>query len=174
VHLMPEAAADGSVLSATRAAFEAAAEGRMDPLPPLEWYLHSTIDDSLEDEEGRHSSAFFIQGVPHQPAGSTWEKEKHGYADRVLALAESYAPGLTSLVVDLDVLAPPDIEARFGITGGNIDHVDNALSFTDRMPYRVGVDGVYAGAAGCHPAGSVIGCAGHNAAQVVLSDLDLT
>ncbi|MGH3747388.1 MAG: phytoene desaturase family protein, partial [Micromonosporaceae bacterium] len=96
VHLMPEAAADGSVLSATRAAFEAAAEGRMDPLPPLEWYLHSTIDDSLEDEEGRHSSAFFIQGVPHQPAGSTWEKEKHGYADRVLALAESYAPGLTS------------------------------------------------------------------------------
>jgi phytoene dehydrogenase-like protein len=41
------------------------------------------------------------------------------------------------------------------------------------MPYRVGVAGVYAGAAGCFPAGSVIGCAGHNAAQAILADLDL-
>jgi phytoene dehydrogenase-like protein len=39
------------------------------------------------------------------------------------------------------------------------------------MPYAVGVDGVYAGAAGCHPAGSVIGAAGHNAARRILADL---
>jgi phytoene dehydrogenase-like protein len=39
------------------------------------------------------------------------------------------------------------------------------------MPYRVGVDGVYAAGAGCHPAGSVIGCAGHNAAHALLADL---
>jgi phytoene dehydrogenase-like protein len=32
---------------------------------------------------------------------------------------------------------------------------------------------VYAASAGCHPAGSVIGAAGHNAAQRVLADLDL-
>lgn len=173
VHLMPAAAGDGSVLSAVRAAFEAGAEGRLDPLPPLEWYLHSTLDPSLRDPEGRHSSAFFVQGVPHVPAGSSWAEQKEGYVDRLLSFAESYAPGLTSLVADVDALAPPDIEERFGITGGNIDHVDNALSFTDRMPYRTGVDGVYAGAAGCHPAGSVIGCAGHNAAQAILTDLDL-
>jgi phytoene dehydrogenase-like protein len=39
------------------------------------------------------------------------------------------------------------------------------------MPYRTGVDGLYAASAGCHPAGSVIGAAGHNAAMVVLSDM---
>jgi phytoene dehydrogenase-like protein len=30
---------------------------------------------------------------------------------------------------------------------------------------------LYAGAAGCHPAGSVIGAAGHNAARRILADL---
>ena len=50
-------------------------------------------------------------------------------------------------------------------------HVDNSIAFADRMPYATGVDGVYAGAAGCHPAGSVIGAAGHNAALQILADL---
>ncbi|HXM54422.1 MAG TPA: NAD(P)/FAD-dependent oxidoreductase [Candidatus Dormibacteraeota bacterium] len=171
VHLLPEPAADGGVLAAIRAAFDAAAAGRLDPLPPVEWYLHSLLDPSLRDGAGRHSSAFFVQGVPHTPAGSSWEAEKDAYVARLLAFAERYAPGLRELVVDVHALAPPDIERHFGITHGNIDHVDNAVAFADRMPYRTGVPGVYAGAAGCHPAGSVIGCAGHNAARALLADL---
>jgi phytoene dehydrogenase-like protein len=34
------------------------------------------------------------------------------------------------------------------------------------------VQGLYSCSAGCHPAGSVIGAAGHNAAERVLRDLD--
>jgi phytoene dehydrogenase-like protein len=173
VHLLPEPAAGGGVLAAVRAAFDAAAAGRLEPLPPVEWYLHSLLDPTLRDEAGRHSSAFFVQGVPHTPAGSTWEAEREGYVERLLAFAERFAPGLRSLVVDVHALAPPDIERHFGITHGNIDHVDNAVAFADRVPYRLGVDGVYAAGAGCHPAGSVIGCAGHNAAQAVLADLGM-
>jgi phytoene dehydrogenase-like protein len=171
VHLLPEPAADGSVLTAVRAAFEAAAAGRLEPLPPVEWYLHSTLDPSLADDAGRHSSALFVQGVPHRPAGSDWAAEKDKYVDRLLSFVEGYAPGLSRLVVDVAALTPPEIESHFGITGGNIFHVNNAISFTDRLPYRLGPDGLYAGAAGCHPAGSVIGCAGHNAARAVLADL---
>jgi phytoene dehydrogenase-like protein len=173
VHLLPEPASDGSVLTALRAAFDAASDGHLDPLPPIEWYLHSLLDPSLQDEERRHSSAFFVQGVPHTPAGSTWEAEKDRYVERLLDFAERYAPGLRDLVVDVHALSPPQIESHFGITHGNIHHVDNAIAFADRMPYRVGVDGVYAGAAGCHPAGSVIGCAGYNAALAILADLGL-
>jgi len=33
------------------------------------------------------------------------------------------------------------------------------------------VAGLYACGAGCHPAGSVVGAAGHNAATMVLADL---
>jgi len=37
----------GSVLTAVRAAFGPAAAGRLSPLPPIEWYLHSLVDPSL-------------------------------------------------------------------------------------------------------------------------------
>ena len=68
-------------------------------------------------------------------------------------------------------LSPPGHRGHFGITGGHIHHVDNTVSFTDRMPYATGLAGLYAGSAGCHPAGSVIGAAGHNAARRILTDL---
>jgi phytoene dehydrogenase-like protein len=162
------------VLTALREAFDAAHEGRLDAIPPLEWYLHSELDPGLRDEAGHHSSALFVQGVPHTPAGSDWAREKEVYVGRLLAAVTAYAPDLPDLLVDVHALTPPEITTHFGITGGNIHHVDNAISFTDRMPYRTGVDGVYAGAAGCHPAGSVIGAAGHNAAMAVLADLGLS
>ena len=57
------------------------------------------------------------------------------------------------------------------LPNGHIHHIDNTVSFTDRMPYATGIDGVYAGSAGCFPAGSVIGAAGHNAAMRILRDL---
>lgn len=171
VHLLPPPAADGSVLTALRVAFDDAAAGRLPAAPPLEWYLHSTLDPSLADEDGNHSSALFVQGVPHEVAGSSWAAEQDGYVDRLLDLVEAYAPGTRDLLVDVHALAPPGIQDHFGITGGNIMHVNNTIAFADRMPYATGVDGVYAGAAGCHPAGSVIGAAGHNAARRILTDL---
>ena len=173
VHLLPPPAEDGSVLTALRRAFDDAGAGRLPDAPPLEWYLHSTLDPSLSDEAGNHSSALFVQGVPHEPAGSSWPVEKAAYVDRLLDLVEAYAPGVRELLVDVHALTPPEIRDHFGITSANIHHVDNAIAFVDRMPYSVGVPGVYAGAAGCHPAGSVIGAAGHNAAQRVLADLGL-
>jgi phytoene dehydrogenase-like protein len=170
VHLLPPPV-DGSVLTALRLAFDDAAAGRLPAAPPLEWYLHSTLDPSLADEAGNHSSALFVQGVPHEVAGSSWAAEQDRYVDRLLDLVEAYAPGTRDLLVDVHTLAPPGIREHFGITSANIMHVDNSIAFADRMPYATGVDGVYAGAAGCHPAGSVIGAAGHNAAVEILADL---
>ena len=74
-------------------------------------------------------------------------------------------------MVDTFALHPQKIEQHFGITRGHIHHVDNAFGFTDRVSYRTPVDGLYAASAGCHPAGSVMGAAGHNAAMRVLKDL---
>lgn len=39
------------------------------------------------------------------------------------------------------------------------------------LPLRA--QGLYACSAGCHPAGSVIGCAGHNAAAALINDLGM-
>src|SRR5262249_24593786 len=156
------------------ARWEDGGAGGPPPPPPLEWYLHSTVDTSLRDAAGNHSSALFVQGVPHQVAGSSWDAEKAAYVDRLLDLVEAYAPGTRDLLVDVHALAPPAIRDHFGISNANIFHVNNTVSCTGRMPYATGVPGVYAGAAGCFPAGSVIGAAGHNAANRILRDLGVT
>ncbi len=172
VHLMPEH--DGSLLDTLRRCFDGAAAGSLAHTPPLEWYLHSTLDPSLRDGAGRHSSALFVQGVPHTPAGSDWATEGPAYVERILDLTERYAPDLRDLLVETQALTPTDIESYFGITHGNIHHVNPTVSFDDRLPYALGVPGVYAASAGCFPSGSVIGAAGHNAARQILQDLQIT
>nr|MDT0661462.1 NAD(P)/FAD-dependent oxidoreductase [Micromonospora sp. DSM 115978] len=177
IHLLPgsdSALGDGdgpSPMEALRLMWSDVAAGKLPAEPTIEWYLHTTVDPSLRDEAGHHSSALFVQSVPYSPAGTDWETALPGYVDKLLAICERYAPGTTGLVADAVPLTPPGIEAHFGITGGHIHHVDNTVSFTDRMPYATGLDGLYAGSAGCYPGGSVIGAAGHNAARRVLTDL---
>jgi phytoene dehydrogenase-like protein len=110
--------------------------------------------------------------VPYQLAGGArWDDVRAGYTNKLLAICDRFAPGTSDLVVDVMPLAPPDIEAHFGIRWGHIQHVDNAFGFADRVPHRLPVEGLYACGAGTHPGGGVIGCGGWNAAQACLSDL---
>ncbi|MEU8814011.1 NAD(P)/FAD-dependent oxidoreductase [Actinoplanes sp. NPDC048796] len=177
IHLLPGSAGLAGVpgtdspMAALRAMWADVQAGRLPDEPTIEWYLHTTVDPSLRDAEGHHSSALFVQSVPYQPAGSSWEAELPAYVDKMLDIAERYAPGTRDLVVDTMPLTPPGIEKHFGITGGHIHHVDNTVAFNERMPYFTGLDGLYAGSAGTHPAGSVIGAAGHNVARRILKDL---
>jgi phytoene dehydrogenase-like protein len=168
VHLLPEG---DRPLDAVRRMWADVQAGRLPAEPTIEWYLHTTVDPSLQDSGGHHSSALFVQSVPYEPAGSSWDAELPAYVDRLFAQCDRFAPGTSDLVADVFALPPPAIEAHFGMSHGHIHHVDNTVAFADRMPYVTGVEGVYAGSAGCHPAGSVIGAAGHNAAQRILTDL---
>ncbi|WP_213454544.1 phytoene desaturase family protein [Rhizomonospora bruguierae] len=171
IHLLPGSDGGGEPMAELRRMWADVCAGRLPAEPTIEWYLHTTVDPSLRDPAGHHSSALFVQSVPYELADGTWEQALPGYVESLLALCDRYAPGTSDLVADTLPLTPPGIEQRFGITGGHIHHVDNTVSFTDRMPYATGLDGLYAGSAGCFPGGSVIGAAGHNAARRVLADL---
>lgn len=177
IHLLPGSAGlaglaeTDSPMAALRAMWADVQAGRLPAEPTIEWYLHTTVDPSLQDEAGHHSSALFVQSVPYELAGTTWDAELPSYITRLLEICDRYAPGTSDLVADVMPLTPPGIEKHFGITGGHIHHVDNTVAFDQRMPYFTGVDGLYAGSAGAHPAGSVIGAAGHNAAIRILKDL---
>src|SRR3954447_117070 len=165
IHLLPGSsglagAADReSPMGALRAMWAEVQAGRLPQEPAIEWYVHTTVDPSLQDAAGHHSSALFVQSVPYELDGTTWDEALPGYVSRLLEICDRYAPGTSDLVADVMPLAPPGIEQHFGITGGHIHHVDNAVAFDERMPYFTGVDGLYAGSAGTHPAGSVIGAA---------------
>jgi phytoene dehydrogenase-like protein len=171
IHLLPE---EDAVLAILRRSFEQASAGELPEHPSIEWYIHTCVDPSLADAQGRHSSALFVQWVPYEPCGGGWATHQEGYVKHLLALCDQHAPGTSSRVVDMDVLTPPAIERRFGMTRGHIHHVDNTFGFADRLPYATPVQGLYACGAGCHPGGSVVGAAGHNAARRLLADLSLT
>jgi phytoene dehydrogenase-like protein len=179
IHLLPGSAGlaglteTDSPMAALRAMWADVQAGRLPAEPTIEWYVHTTVDPSLQDDAGHHSSALFVQSVPYELAGTTWDEALPGYVTRLLELCDRYAPGTSALVADMMPLTPPGIEKHFGITGGHIHHVDNTVAFDERMPYFTGLDGLYAGSAGAHPGGSVIGAAGHNAAQRILRDLGI-
>jgi phytoene dehydrogenase-like protein len=176
IHLLPQdsdATAAGGILQQLRSGFAAVQRGELCDVPTIEWYIHTEADPSLRDRRGHHNSALFVQWVPYALAGTTWEAEEAGYVRKLLALCDRFAPGTSDLVVDTFPLTPPKIESHFGISYGHIHHVDNTIGFDQRMPYATPIAGLYSCSAGCHPAGSVIGAAGHNAAQRVLRDLAL-
>jgi phytoene dehydrogenase-like protein len=167
IHLLPD---EKDVMRSLREGFEMVKAGQLAPFPTIEWYIHTTIDPSLRDGQ-HHNSALFVQWVPLEIKGSTWEAEEEKYARHLLSICDRFAPGTSDLVVDMFPLHPKKIEKYFGITNGHIHHVDNAFGFADRLPYATPIDGLYSCSAGCHPAGSVIGAAGYNAARRVLRDL---
>ena len=71
-----------------------------------------------------------------------------------------------------EVLGPPDIEARIGLTGGNIfqGEVTPDQMWTERLSPRTPIPGLYLCGACTHPGGSVIALNGRNAAHAVLAD----
>jgi phytoene dehydrogenase-like protein len=168
IHLLPE---ESSVLAELDRGWHAVQAGKLAEFPSIEWYMHSTIDSSLSDTGGRISSAFFVQWVPYELADSSWDAEAERYARKLLQIADEFAPGTSSLVVDWQILHPQKIEQHFGISHGHIHHIDNSFGFADRVPHRTPIAGLYSASAGTHPAGSVIGCAGYLAASECLLDL---
>jgi phytoene dehydrogenase-like protein len=168
IHLLPD---EDVVMQSLTDSFQAAQEGRLPEVPAIEWYMHSSVDPSVKDAAGHHSSALFVQWVPYELKSSTWEEEEERYSRHLLSICDRFAPGTSDLVVDMMPLHPKSIERYFGITLGHIHHVDNSFGFSDRLPYAQPIAGLYSCSAGTHPAGSVIGCAGHNAAMRILKDL---
>ncbi len=168
IHLLPE---ENGALTAVERAFRQMKEGQLPEFPAIEWYIHTAVDPSLQDAERRHSSALFVQWVPYQLRGTSWENEEARYVKHLLSICDLFAPGTSDLVQEVFTLSPPGIERHFGISRGHIHHVDNRFGFDQRIPYQGPLQGLYYCGAGCHPAGSVIGAAGHNAAQWVKREL---
>ena len=168
IHLLPD---EKDVMKSLSDGFKDVQAGRLAQFPTIEWYIHTTVDPSLKDKEGHHNSALFVQWVPLELKGTTWDAEEAKYVKQLLSICDRFAPGTSDLVVDTFPLHPKKIEQHFGITNGHIHHVDNSFGFSDRLPYAQPIPGLYSASAGTHPAGSVIGCAGHNSAMRVLQDM---
>jgi len=168
IHILPQT---DNVIDILRKSYKDVKEGKLPEFPAIEWYIHSVVDPTIQDAEKHHSMALFVQWVPYELKGTTWEKEEERYVKHLLSIIDKFAPGTSDLVIDTMVLTPPKLEKYFGITKGHIHHIDNSFACLDRVPYATPVKGLYTCSAGTHPAGSVVGCGGHNAAVKVIREL---
>lgn len=157
-------------------AYDDARRGRCSEHPVIEMTIPTSVDATLAPP-GHHIVGLFVQYAPYTLAGSSWQAERERFADRCIAEVTRYAPNFARSILHRQVLAPPDLEARFALTGGNI--------FQGAMPlhqlfafrpvpgwgdYRTPVKGLYLCGAAAHPGGGVMGACGRNAAQAVLQD----
>jgi len=155
-----------------RASHAAAAGGRLPDRLWTEIYLQTAYDPSVAPE-GKHLMSVFAQYVPASFTQGTWDDYRTEAAEILLGSIGRHCRNIPGAVLARDLLAPPDVEARLGLTGGHIFHGDclPAHMWDRRLPYRTGMDGVYLCGAGTHPGGSVIGANGRNAAWEVLGIL---
>jgi len=156
----------------TQAAFEAARRGE----PAPEWcelYFQTAYDPTVAPA-GAHTMSVFAQYVPYSLREGTWASRRDEIGDLVLAAIARFAPDVGECVVAREVLGPPDVEARVGLTGGHIfqgECLPNQM-WDRRFAPRTGIPGVYLCGAATHPGGSVMAVNGRNAAMAALADLD--
>ncbi len=159
--------------------YDDAKYGRPARNPILECTIPSVLDDTVAPP-GRHVMSMFVQYYPYDVRlnGTTPQAAKEAFADRCFEVFAQYAPNITRAVIDRQVLAPADIEARYGLTGGNIMQGAMSLSSLFFMrplagyaDYRTPVRGLYLCGAATHPGGGVMGACGYNAAREILRDV---
>jgi phytoene dehydrogenase-like protein len=159
------------------AAWQDAQAGRLPRAPLMEVQIPTVYDAGLAPP-GRHVVSVWALWAPVRLAEGTWDARRREMGERLIDVLTAYAPNFRRALVDWMLLTPPDLEARVGLTDGNIRHLDivPAQLFARRpLPgwahYRTPLRGLYLCGAGTHPGGEVTGAPGHNAARAILRDL---
>jgi phytoene dehydrogenase-like protein len=157
-------------MAEAQAAFEACERG--EPTVAFgEIYIQTGYDPSPAPE-GKHLMSVFGQYAPYDIADGEWDSARDGVARQFIELIGRFAPDFEDCLAEHEVLGPPDIESRIGLTGGNIfqGEVTPDQMWQGRFKARTPVPGLYMCGAATHPAGSVIALNGRNAAAAVLAD----
>ena len=151
--------------------------GRPSRTPLMEVQIPSVYDPTLAPA-GHHVVSVWALWAPVTLREGTWESRRRGVGEQLIDTLTAYAPNFRKALVDWVLFTPADLEARVGLTDGNIRHLDivPAQMFARRpLPgwarYRTPLRGLYLCGAGTHPGGEVTGAPGHNAAHAILQDL---
>jgi phytoene dehydrogenase-like protein len=166
-----------------RESFAAAKRGQLASNLWCELYFQSAHDASVAPA-GQHTMSVFAQYVPYkfaQNAGcghsgwnaqGSWDMRRDEVRRVALGSIGRFCTNMEAAVIDAQVMGPPDIEAKVGLTGGHIFQGEclPPYMWSNRLAARTPMQGVYLCGACTHPGGSVIGVNGRNAAMAVLKD----
>ncbi len=154
-----------------KSAFAAARSGELPEHLWCELYFQSVHDPEIAGS-GRHTMSVFAQYVPYKFARGTWDERREEVRRLALNSLARFCSNIDRAVLEVQVLGPPDIERKVGLTGGHIFQGEclPPYMWSNRLASRTPMTGVYLCGACTHPGGSVIGINGRNAAMAVLRD----
>ena len=155
-----------------KAGFEAARNGELPDHLWCELYFQSVHDPSVVPA-GQHTMSVFAQYVPYAFASGSWDSHRDEVRELALNSIGRFCSNFPGAVLDVQVLGPPDIEEKVGLTGGHIFQGECLPQYmwSRRLSPRTPMPGIYLCGAATHPGGSVIGINGRNTAMGVLRDL---
>jgi phytoene dehydrogenase-like protein len=151
------------------------AAARRGELPDHLWcelYFQSVHDSTVAPAD-THTMSVFAQYVPYTFARGEWDSRREEVRGLALKSLARFCSNIDTAVIDAQVLGPPDIETKVGLTGGHIFQGEclPPYMWEKRLTARTPMKGFYLCGAATHPGGSVIGANGRNAAMAILKDL---
>jgi phytoene dehydrogenase-like protein len=155
-----------------QAGFAAAKRGELPEHLWCELYFQS-VHDSTVAPAGTQTMSVFAQYVPYTLAQGNWESRRDEVRGLALKSLARFCSNIDTAIIDAQVLGPPDIETKVGLTGGHIFQGECLPEYMweKRLTTRTPMKGFYLCGAATHPGGSVIGANGRNAAMAILKDL---
>jgi phytoene dehydrogenase-like protein len=136
-----------------------------------------SVHDPGSAPDGCHAVSALTFYAPPRPAEASWDDLRDGVAEALIDQIDGYLPGFRRSLAGHVVLTPLDLERRYAMVDGNIDHADHLPGqfFTGRPfegsgGWRTPLRGLYCCGSGTHPGGEVSGAPGYNAARAILAD----
>ncbi|GIT74290.1 MAG: hypothetical protein Ct9H300mP29_2840 [Candidatus Neomarinimicrobiota bacterium] len=149
--------------------------GRIAENPYIEFTFPS-VSNSKFAPEGKHVLSATLQYAPYHLRGQDWSDDlKEQLKNNVIKNLENYIPKISSMIESTYILSPKDLENKFGLTEGNLNHGEMTLDqFFFMRPtissaqYKSPIENLYLCGKGTHPGGGFHMTNGFNAAREIL------
>ena len=181
VNTAPSTPGNGEASRATIAEDLDSIERAFDPIkydevprrPCLEVYLPSKEHNDLAPP-GQAVISVLIHYTPYSPNGGWTVEAREALINDVIGILDDKMPGIEQSIVGRELLTPPEIEERYGVSGGQIFEGEHSLDQLLVRPtpecsqYKTPFDELYLCSGGSFPGGGLTGAPGALAARMVL------
>jgi phytoene dehydrogenase-like protein len=168
-----EYARTGDSLDRLELAHDAFKYGDLPEVPILEIHVPTVACPDLAPA-GHAVVSILAHFAPYESRPAWDRARREDLAEAVVLILDRHAPGSSASIVGREMLAPVDLEARYGMSGGHLLHGEHTLDQRLVRPapgctgYRTPVEGLYLCGSGSHPGGGLTCVPGALAASTIL------
>ncbi|MCB9733726.1 MAG: NAD(P)/FAD-dependent oxidoreductase [Deltaproteobacteria bacterium] len=138
--------------------------------------LDVVVREDMATAPGHAVASIVAHAASYDLAGGWTDDARQRFGRAALDVLSRHCPTVRDRVAHMEVLAPPDIAERYGVTGGHVlhgEHAPDQLLFLRPSvhcgAHRTPIAGLYVGGGATHPGGGLTLGPGGLAARAILS-----